>query len=152
LGVAREVAADGLSQFIDMSLRDFNHKDTVRAALESWMVEPQATVWRASMAYRKAWPIPLLDGLEHAAFALGLAGLFALCIRAYAPVRFCPDDERIRVLLAAFLIVTAVVANAVICGGLSGVFGRYQARITAPLILIGLMALSRLGPGVQRGR
>jgi hypothetical protein len=88
LGVAREIADDGASQFFDMSLRDFNHKDTVRAALESWMVEPEATIWRASMAYRKAWPIPLLDGLEHAAFALGLAGLAALIIRARAPARF----------------------------------------------------------------
>jgi hypothetical protein len=151
VSVVRQILADGVSQFVDMSLEDFNHKPSVRASLDSWMVGPDAKVWRASMAYRRAWPVDILNEIELGMFALALAGLVALCIRARAPVAFRPEDERIRVLLAGFVIVAAVAANALICGGLSGIFGRYEARVTAPLILIGLIALSRLGSGTPRG-
>jgi hypothetical protein len=152
LAVMGQVASDGVTQFADMSLEDFNHKDSVRASLDEWMVGPDAKVWRASMAYHKVWPVRLLNGIELGAFVLGLAGVAALCVRARTPVRFRPEDERIRVLLAGFLIIATVTANAAVCGGLSDIFGRYQARVTAPLILIGLIALSRLGSGAPRSR
>ena len=152
LAVIRQVAADGAAQFADMSFEDFNHKAGVRASLESWMVGPDAKVWRASMAYRQAWPIRVLDGIELAALVLGITGLAALAVRAGAGAKFRPDDERIRILMAGFVIAVIGVANALVCGGLSDIFGRYQARVTAPLILVGLIALSRFASGAARRR
>jgi len=152
IGVTRQVALDGAAQFADISLADFNHKDSVRASIDAWMVGPDAATWRASLAYRRAWPIKVLDQIEAGALALGLAGLAALCVRARIRGGLRPDDERIRVILAGFMIITAVIANAAVCGGLSDIFGRYQARVTAPLILIGLIALTQLGASAARRR
>jgi hypothetical protein len=148
LGVARQVLADGASQFADTRMDEFNHKDSVRASMEEWMVGPDAAVWRASMAYRKAWPAPLLDAVEVAAFALGLAGLAALAVPGQRGT--APDETRARLLVAGLMAVVMTLANAVVCGGLSDIFGRYQARVTAPVILIGLTALAAVLARVKR--
>ena len=144
-GVVRQFAADAASQFADIGLSDFNHTDRIRGYIGAWMVGPDAKVWRASMAYRQAWPISLLDGIETVSLAVGLGGLVLLGAWPRGPGRLRADDERTRILLAGFVIIVALAANAAICGGLSDIYGRYQARVTAPLILIGLIALWRFG-------
>ena len=101
-------------------------------------------------AYRKAWPAPLLNDIEVAAFVLGLAGLAALAVQGLREVGRAPDEARARVLAAGLMVVVMAVANAVVCGGLSDIFGRYQARVTAPVILLGLAALAAVLARVKR--
>ena len=108
------------------------------------MAGPDALAWRQSLAFRKGWPTGVMDFVQLCALAVAFGGLVALSLRARGHHRLRPDDDRLRILLAAVVIVVAYLANAVICGGLSDIFGRYQARVTAPLILVGFMALSSL--------
>ena len=143
-GVLRQFVIDGATQFGDMSLFEINHKDSVRRGMEGWMAGPDADRWRASMAWRKAWPTGLMDFIQLSGVALAVGGLVALTLRAGSRHSLRPDDDRLRILQAGAVILIAVTANAVVCGGLSDIFGRYQARVTAPLILIGLMALASL--------
>lgn len=140
-GVARQLFIDGLTQAADMRMDEFNHKDSVRRSIEAWMVGPDAVVWRGSLAYRKAWPVQLLNAIEAGAVVLALAALAALVVQALLSP---PSEARSRVLSAGLMIVVLVTANAFVCGGLSDIFGRYQARVAAPLILIGLIALRSL--------
>ena len=140
LAAARDFVADGASQLATLSLEDFNHKPSVRQSIDAWMVGPDATSWRASMAYRQAWPI---QPMNLVLAWLVIASVVLIAVLAVQTVFNCPaaeDDDRRRLLMAAFVIVAAITANAAICGGLSGVFGRYQSRIVAPLILAGLGA------------
>ena len=146
LGVARQVITDGWTQARDMSLFEVNHKDNVRAAMQVWMVGPDAVQWRASMAYRKAWPTALLDIVEEAMVLTAALALAALAFRTRAGVQ--ADAASSAILIAGLVVLAALLGNALICGGLSGIFGRYQARITAPFILVGLAALTQL----RRGR
>jgi hypothetical protein len=151
VGVTRQFVMDGAAQFADMRMDEFNHKDSVRASIASWMVEPDAAAWRASLAYRKAWPTGLMNGVEATAFVLGLLALIALALRTS---RSRPDEAQLRVLSAGLMIFALTVINAFVCGGLSDIFGRYQARVAAPLILIGLVALRSLATRsrvVERG-
>jgi hypothetical protein len=145
VAVARQFVIDGATQFADMRMDEFNHKDSVRTSIEGWIVGPDAKVWRASLAYRKGWPVVLMDAVELGAVVLALLSLTVLAVRS---ARAAPDDSRLRVLSAGMMTAVLVLANAVVCGGLSDIFGRYQARITAPLIVIGAMALAEL---VRRG-
>ena len=137
---ARDFVTDGARQLTTLSLADFNHKPSVRQSIDAWMVGPDAATWRASMAYRQAWPI---EPMNLVLAWLVLASVVIIAVLAVQHRFNCPDahdDERHRLLLAAFVVIAAIVANAAICGGLSGVFGRYQSRIVAPLILTGLGA------------
>ena len=65
------------------------------------------------------------------------------------------DDDRVRLLTALGLIVILLVANAVVCGVLSGPFPRYQARLIwlVPLVaglLVARFGLWRRPTGLQR--
>jgi hypothetical protein len=144
LGVARQVLADGLGQFADMSMFEFNHKENVRANMTAWMVDPDAQAWKRSMAWRRAWPTGLMDQIQFIAFSAGAAGLLALALTRLSAGA---GGLRERVLVAGAVVSAALLANALVCGGLADIFGRYQARLSGPLILVGLFAWSAL---VQR--
>ena len=74
--------------------------------------------------------------------AVSLASLASLLGLGLQAVRGRADEKTSRLLSAALVVFACVVANAAACGGLSGVYGRYEARVLAPLIILGGFALA----------
>ena len=135
-----QFAADGAAQAMTLSLEDFDHKPTVRRSIAIWMTEPQGAIWRGSLAYRQAWPIHAMNLGLVAVVISSLVGLAALTAQTITEPTGGEPDIGYRLLFAAFVVLAALAANALVCGGFSGVIGRYQARIVAPLILLGVSA------------
>ena len=140
-GVARQFLLDGAGQFADMSMLEFNHKDSVRVSMQDWMVGQDAAVWRSSLAYRKRWPTGVMEAIQLLAFFAAAAGLVVAAVSKARPADPAIGDLRGRLLAAGAVITVAVLANAFLCGGLSDIFGRYQARVSGCFILVGLIAL-----------
>jgi small-conductance mechanosensitive channel len=138
--VLGQFVSDGAAQAATLSLEDFDHKPTVRRSIAAWMTEPQGVVWRRSLAYHQAWPVHAMNLGLAAVLICSLVGLAALAAQTFVDRKDGAHEVSSWLLIAAFVIVTAVAANALVCGGLSGVIGRYQARIVAPLILLGVCA------------
>jgi hypothetical protein len=140
LAVGRYFLKDWADQLADFSLEGMNVNDEQRTYLDPLLSDRFRGNWRSSLAYRKAWATAPLDIALRAISLASLSTLAALGLKAAAAGR--PGGTESRVLAAALIVIAGVLANAAVCGGLSGVFGRYEARILAPLILLGCFALA----------
>jgi len=128
LASARNIA----EQATATDLSDFNYKPSVAASLTARTPPAAARVLRQSLAYRRGWPLDALWALQSvvvlasAGAALG-AGLYAG--RAGAGRQVAPATSLVG------MVVVGVLANAAVCGALSTLYGRYEARViwTLPL-------------------
>jgi hypothetical protein len=144
LQTARAFLRDWYDQITDFSLLGMNVEDEQRLYLDTLLPLSYEPVFQHTLAYRKAWPT---DALTDAVGALSLLSLGALAMIAFRPsTRLFADDveRRGRLLTAALIVIVGILANAAACGGLSGVFGRYEARAMPPLILLGWFAAAQL--------
>ena len=128
LASARNVAAQALVT----DLSDFNYKPSVAASLTARTPPAVARVLRGSLAYRQGWPLGAFWALQSvlvlvsAGAAMG-AGLYA--------GRAGASPAAASAVLLVGMVVVGVLANAAVCGALSTLYGRYEARViwTLPL-------------------
>jgi hypothetical protein len=118
-------AANAGLQILDTDLSDFDYNATVRASLTARTPPAAAETIRRSLAYRGAWPLGPLWALQSAASLAALAGAAGLALRSRGAGR---SEAPVAILFLA-LVVVGVLANGVVCGVLSTLYGRYEARV-----------------------
>jgi hypothetical protein len=149
--VARAFVIDWADQLVDFSLQGMNVNDEQRVYLDPLLADGFRGSWERSLAYRKLWPTEAATGALAVLTLASLAALLGLAVRFVANSRSRADGEESRLLSAALVVVAGVLANAAVCGGLSGVFGRYEARVMSPLILVaGFAVVLLMRPGRQK--
>lgn len=128
LASARNVAA----QAVATDLSDFNYKPSVAASLTGRTPPAEADVLRQSLAYRRGWPLGAFWALQSILVLASAAAAMGAGLRASRPGARPEAASAIRLV---GLVVAGVLANAVVCGALSSLYGRYEARViwTLPL-------------------
>jgi hypothetical protein len=127
----RNVAA----QAVAIDLSDFNYKPSVAMSLSTRMPPASARALRRTLAYGEGWPLGWLWALQFlvvqiaAGVAIG-AGLHARRMPRRA-------EEATGAIGLFSLVVVGVLANAAVCGALSTLYGRYEARVIWLLPLAG---------------
>jgi hypothetical protein len=127
LAQAQASARNAILQTVDTDLSDFNYKPSLRAGFASTFPAGPYTAMRSTAAFREAWPLAPLwvfQGMVALISLLAIAGISWRTPRATGANRE-PSDA----VLLAVMIVLGVVANGVVCGVLSTLYGRYQARV-----------------------
>jgi hypothetical protein len=113
----------------------------MNAALARFGPETQIG-WRESAEHRGAVPRAFLSKLQDVVLPLVMLGLVIGCILAY-------KRGSLELLALPLFVTSAFIINAVVCGVTSGVFDRYQARVSWLLVLsaiilwVGLLASQR---------
>jgi hypothetical protein len=134
LASARNAAA----QLVQTDLSDFNYKPSVAASLTALM--PPAFAWRLghTRAYREAWPLGPLWAMQSILVLAACGAAIGAGLHSRGPG--AAPETRSAVGLFGF-VVAGVVANGVVCGVLSTLYGRYEARViwTLPLAAIALL-------------
>lgn len=110
-----------------------------------------------SLAYRGLFPFDLIDLLQLVGVGLAIAGLawrgargdMTVALRRPAALRSPEEAARASFLILAMGLVFILVANAVLCGALSGPQDRYQVRILWLLPLLAALMIARFG-GARR--
>jgi hypothetical protein len=125
-------ARNAVLQTLDTDLSDFNYKPSLRASLSARMPPAQAAALRGSLAWREAWPLGPVWALQS---AVTLAALVAAGWLASRPRPAGAAAETGPAVLLFGLVLVGVLANGVVCGVLSTLYGRYEARVvwTLPL-------------------
>jgi hypothetical protein len=138
-------------QSLDTELSDFDYKPSLRASLTSRTPPAAAQAIRASLAYAEGWPLGPLWALQSAVVLASLAAAAWLAGRT-RPGAPAASPEASRAVLLFALVVVGVLANGVVCGVLSTLHGRYEARViwTVPLAACALALVSRRPAAVQR--
>jgi hypothetical protein len=125
-------ARNAVLQTIDTDLSDFNYKPSLRASLGARMPPAAAAALRSSLAWREGWPLGPLWALQSAVTLAALTAAAWLAIRRGPGAR---SPETAPAVLLFGLVLVGVLANGVVCGVLSTLYGRYEARViwTVPL-------------------
>ena len=132
-------------QTVTTELSDFDYKPSLRASLSAQMPPEPLARFRATAAFREALPVGVLWAEEA---AVALAALAAMAWLSTRPAPAGATGGRDGALpLFAGLAVLGVLGNGVVCGVLSTLYGRYQARVLWVLPLAAaLWWLSRRRP------
>jgi hypothetical protein len=144
LQVARAFAAAWIDQLDDFSLEGMNVVDEQRIYIDPLVAERFRPKWHRTLAYRQLWPTDPLTLALAALQLLSVTLILGVAVKAGLRRGADPQTAEAGLLSAALVVVAGVLANAAACGGFSGVFGRYEARVVAPLILTGGFALALL--------
>jgi len=114
-------------QMVDTDLSDFNYKPSLRAGFASTVPAAPYAAMQTTAAFREAWPLRALWGLQSGVVLISLAMLGWMTLRAQkaGSAHAEPSDA----LILALLILVGVLANGAVCGVLSTLYGRYQARV-----------------------
>ena len=125
-------AGNAALQTVDTDLSDFNYKPSLRASLSARMPPAPAAALRGSLAWREAWPLGPLWALQSAMNLVSLAAAGWLAMRREPGAATAETAPGV---LLFGLIVVGVLANGMVCGVLSTLYGRYEARVvwTLPL-------------------
>lgn len=131
-------ARNAALQVVDTDLSDFDYKPSLQASLTSRMPPPAAAALRQSQAFQETWPVGPLWALQSPVLIASLIGAAVLALRPRQPGVAAQAFDRAALLLG--LIVVGVLANGVVCGVLSTLYGRYQARVvwTLPMAALAL--------------
>jgi hypothetical protein len=146
LASARNVAA----QAVVTELSDFNYKPVVAASLSGRAPPDYARVLRRTLAYRQGWPLGAFWALQSLLVLVSTGAAIGAAVHA-TRARSPKPEVRSAILLFA-LIVVGVVANAAVCGALSTLYGRYEARVIWTLPLAAGALLLTLAPQRLRSR
>ena len=142
-------ARNAALQVVDTDLGDFNYKPSVAASITARMPADAAAALEHTPAYHQAWPLLPLWALQSAVLLASLAAGAWLALRPRANGgEPSPATE-----LFGFVLV-GVLGNGVVCGVLSTLYGRYEARVVwvIPLAALALVLSQapRALPAVRR--
>ena len=120
-------ARNAVLQTVDTDLGDFNYNSHVRGDFAATLPAAPRAALQTSLAYRQAWPLQAMWVLQTGVLLASLLAIGVMAVRApnTGPALLEPSDA----LLLATLIVVGVLANGAVCGVLSTLYGRYQARV-----------------------
>ena len=129
-------------QTIDADLSDFNYKPSLRAGFSTTLPPAVYASLQPTAAFRQAWLLEPLWILEVGVTLIALTAIAGAALRT-PKAQGAPFEPREALMLAG-MIILGVIANGVVCGVLSTLYGRYQARVEwlAPLAAI-LVILAR---------
>jgi hypothetical protein len=121
-------ARNAALQMVDTDLSDFNYKPSLRAGFASTVPAGPYAAMQNTLAFREAWPLQALWGVQSgvALASLAMLGWMALRAQKAGSAHVEPSDA----MILALLILVGVLANGAVCGVLSTLYGRYQARVT----------------------
>jgi hypothetical protein len=119
-------ARNAALQLVDTDLSDFDYKPSLRASLTARAPPAAAAEIRRSLAFREGWPLGPLWTIQSSVLLASLIGAVALAGRTR---RGGVDPQASGAILLFGLILIGVLANGVVCGVLSTLYGRYQARV-----------------------
>lgn len=119
-------ARNAVLQTFDTDLSDFDYKPSLRASLTGRLPPATAATLRRTLAYRQAWPLGPLWALQSAVLVASLAAAGWMALRRAAVIAGA-EAGRARQFLG--LVLAGAVANGVVCGVLSTLYGRYEARV-----------------------
>jgi hypothetical protein len=140
---ARNIAA----QAFDTELSDFNYKPSVAASLTTHTPPAYARVIRHSLAYREGWPLGAIWSLQSVVVLAAIGAAIGASTRV---VRRAVRAEAVSAVHLFSLVAVGVLANAVVCGALSSLFGRYEARVIWTLPLAAAVLLMTVWPSRVR--
>ncbi|MDR3508009.1 MAG: hypothetical protein P4L64_08950 [Caulobacteraceae bacterium] len=127
-------------QIVQTDLSDFNYKPSLQASFAATLPAQTLATMDRTKAHAQAWPLARFWGLQSAVLAglVVLVGLIA--VGGPRKVRLDPARDP-HAGAGAFLVmvVAGVLANGAICGVLSTLYGRYEARV---IWLVPLAALA----------
>jgi hypothetical protein len=140
IGVLFHGFYDAAHQLIDFSLDEFNISNRDKDALDSGLPEEYAPELHRSASYKGNVPVFSFSLLN---YAFVVSAVAYIGFMYSAPARRISAGAGIWRLLAWLLI--GILLNAAICGAISGVFARYEARVIwlIPLSAILVYLLSR---------
>jgi hypothetical protein len=127
LAQAEASARNAVLQTVDTDLSDFDYKPSLRAGFASTFPAGPYAAMQPTAAFREAWPLAPLWAFQSAVALISLLAIAGMAARA--PQAVDPNREPSDAVLLATMIVLGVVANGVVCGVLSTLYGRYQARV-----------------------
>ncbi|HEY2658482.1 MAG TPA: hypothetical protein VGI79_02090 [Caulobacteraceae bacterium] len=137
------------AQMGDTDLSDFIYKPSLKASFGATLPAKTLAVMQGTRAYGQAWPVDRLW-----AFQTGVMGALVLLMGLVAlriePARVGePADLNAAASQFLFLVVLGVLANGAVCGALSSINGRYEARV---IWCVPLAALAWMIVRVQAAR
>jgi hypothetical protein len=129
MATARNIAA----QAVTTELSDFDYKPVVAASLSARSPAAYDRVMRGTLAYRNGWPVAAFWGLQSIVALASAGAAIGAAVHAARAAPGRPGASPAVLLFA--LIVVGIAANAAVCGALSVLYGRYEARViwTVPL-------------------
>ena len=135
-------------QTVDVDLSDFNYKPSLRAGFAGTLPAGAYAAQQQTRAFNEGWPIGALSLLQAAA---AIAALALIGVYAVRPMRGSAAIEPSAALTLAILILVGVLANGMVCGALSTLYGRYQARVVWLLPLAAaFLTMARARAGALR--
>ncbi len=126
-------------QLTTLELKDFTYKPSLKQTFEGQLPESHLRRMTGALAWAEAWPLGMLQAVHAAVFCLAGLTVAWLALRPQARVGWPAEIEtRTALLLFTALIIGGVLANGTICGALSALHGRYQARVAWALPLVAM--------------
>jgi len=126
-------------QFLDFKLSSFRYGVVEKDTMDRTFPLQVLTQIHRGAAYRGTMPTPALTVLEYV-FAIGSVVYLLLAISRQLPGRTMSKTVK----WIFFWVAAGVVLNAAICGGISAIESRYQARVVWLLPLVALLVESQL--------
>lgn len=128
------------AQLFATDLSDFNYKASVRNSLTARTPPATAAALRRTMAFAEDWPLDLFWAVQSALTLATLAITVGLIARMANRTTAWPGETNAATLFFA-LVGAGVIANGAVCGALSTLYGRYEARViwTLPLAACALL-------------
>lgn len=133
-GVLKASARGAAEQLVDFRLATFRYDASTRGIIDRTFPLPVARHIQASAAYRGTLPVTALSVVLYVWVLAALAYLLVLAGRWQTGAARQGDLRRLLGWIAA-----GIVVNAVVCGALSAVDCRYQARVIWLLPLLALL-------------
>jgi hypothetical protein len=127
-------ASNAFAQTFATDLSDFNYKASLRDSLTARTPPAAAAALRKTVAFSEGWPLDGLWAMQSIVTLAALAAAAGFAARRFKTAGPTVTDTDAATLFFA-LVVAGVVTNGVICGALSTLYGRYEARViwTLPL-------------------
>jgi hypothetical protein len=145
LASARNIVA----QAFETELSDFDYKSVVATSLTSRVPPAYARVLERTAAYRQGWPLGAAWALQAIVTMAALGVALGAGLHARRPEAENEAGSAAGRLFA--MIVVGVAANAAVCGALSTLYGRYEARVVWLLPLAAAALLLSVRPLRARG-
>ncbi len=120
---------NAVRQMGDTDLSDFDYKPSLQASFASSLPTATLDVMRGTRAYSQAWPVQGLWVFQTGVMGALVVLMGLVALRTQPAQRGEPADLAAAASRFLTLVVLGVLANGAICGALSSINGRYEARV-----------------------
>jgi len=135
-GQIKASARNALAQSVLLGVPEFDYTAETKRGFADKVPRSYFDAMKTTRAYADAMPVHLLTAASYISTAAGIGCLAFLLIS----VRGRHQEGTLRVMQLASLVVLGVIANAAICGIISGPHDRYAARVAWLIPAVALIA------------